>query len=66
MSRCECCNKKLNEYEMTLRHLHTDEFLNTCMKCLDGLGIPMKGRDDLKKSKWEQLSFEFGEDDGKE
>ncbi len=51
MSRCDCCNKKLNDYEMTLRHVITNEFLNTCLSCLDGLGIPMKGRDELMKNR---------------
>lgn len=49
--RCDCCNRKLNDYETTLRHTHTGEFLNTCMKCIDGLGIPYTGREDLEKSK---------------
>lgn len=49
MSRCDCCNKKLNEYELTAKHAETGEYLNTCMKCLNGLGIPIDGRDDLSK-----------------
>lgn len=46
--RCDCCNKKLSEFESTLRHAITGEFLNTCVKCLDGLGIPTLEREDLK------------------
>lgn len=48
MCRCDCCNKVLDDYETTLRHAVTGEFLNTCSKCLKGLGIPKKGRADLK------------------
>lgn len=47
--RCTCCNKVLNDYEATLRHAETGEFLDTCLKCLDGLGIKTKGRPDLNK-----------------
>lgn len=46
--RCDCCNKKLSEFESTLRHAITGEFLNTCVKCLDSLGIPTLEREDLK------------------
>ena len=38
--RCSCCNKLLNNYEATLRHAETGEFLDTCSSCLDGLNIP--------------------------
>ncbi len=45
--RCDCCNVKLSEYEMTLKHAITLEYMNTCMKCLQGLNIPTIGREDL-------------------
>lgn len=45
--RCLCCNVALNDYESTLRHAETHDFLDTCMKCLDGLGVPFYGREDL-------------------
>ncbi len=45
--RCYCCNKKLSEYELTLRNANTGDFVDTCVRCLDGLGIPLIGRDDL-------------------
>lgn len=45
--RCTCCNKNLNDYETTLRKAETGEFLDTCLKCLDGLGINTIGRKDL-------------------
>lgn len=46
--RCSCCNKILNDWEATARHAVTNEFLDTCSKCLDGLEIPVKGRKDLE------------------
>lgn len=45
--RCDCCNKNLSDYEATLRHAVTNEFINTCNKCLEGLDIPVRGRPDL-------------------
>jgi hypothetical protein len=47
--RCVCCNRNLNDYESTLRHAETREFLDTCLKCLEGTGIPTIGRDDLSE-----------------
>lgn len=47
--RCSCCQRVLNDYESTLRHADTGEFLDTCLKCLKGLGIPTRGREDLNK-----------------
>jgi len=47
--RCVCCNRNLSDYESTLRHAETNEFLDTCMKCLKDLPIPTKGRSDLNK-----------------
>lgn len=47
--RCTCCNRNLSDYESTLRHAITREFLDTCNKCLDGLDIPTMGRPDLAK-----------------
>jgi len=48
--RCDCCNKKLSPYESTLRHAESRAFLDTCLSCLDGLGIPYVGRSDLSKT----------------
>lgn len=45
--RCDCCNKSLNDYESTLKSLGSGEYLNTCTKCLDGLGIETEARADL-------------------
>jgi hypothetical protein len=45
--RCDCCNARLTEYEATLRHAVTNEFVDTCQKCLTDLNIPTRGRPDL-------------------
>lgn len=37
--RCQCCNRNLNNYESTLRHPETNEFLDICMRCLDDIPI---------------------------
>lgn len=45
--RCYCCNRPLSNYESTLRHAVSREFLDTCLDCLEGLDIPSVGRPDL-------------------
>ena len=45
--RCDCCNRRLNDYECSLKHAELGCYMNTCVKCLDGLGIPVKGRTEL-------------------
>lgn len=47
--RCGCCDKRLSSYEATLKHLETGEYLDTCIKCLDGLGIPILGNEELSE-----------------
>jgi len=37
--RCQCCNKNLSDYESTLRHPVTGEFLDICKKCLVDIPI---------------------------
>jgi hypothetical protein len=59
--RCDCCNRLLSDYEATLRHAVTNEFMNTCNRCLDGLEIPTRGRPDLNP--YEQLTDEAVFDD---
>lgn len=49
--RCDCCNKRLNDYETTLKSTLTGEYMNTCVKCLDGLPIKTTGRPDLLQIK---------------
>lgn len=56
--RCDCCNAPLSDWESTLKHAKTGQFLNTCRVCLEDLGIPSKGRPDLlekNKKETEQL-----------
>jgi hypothetical protein len=31
---CTCCNKILSDYEATLKHAETGEYLDTCTECL--------------------------------
>ena len=49
--RCECCNKRLSDYESTLKHAETKHYLDTCMDCLSEItyDAPMLvlGRKDL-------------------
>ena len=33
--RCVCCNKLLSDYEATLKHGETGQYLDTCSSCLD-------------------------------
>ena len=49
--RCTCCNKRLSDYETTLKHAVTGEYLDTCMDCLSDIAhdvpLPVKVRKDL-------------------
>ena len=49
--RCTCCNKRLSDYESTLKHAETGHYLDTCMDCLSEIAydVPMlvKDRKDL-------------------
>lgn len=58
---CDCCDKVLTDYEATLRYVSTEEFVNTCLKCLEGLNIEVKGNPALKRKKDEAVE-EIGED----
>lgn len=53
--RCYCCDKELSDYEATLRICSTDEFADTCLKCLQGLSIATKGNGALKRKPDELL-----------
>lgn len=49
MSRCQCCNTSLNDYEATIRHAITKQFVElcgTCLKTIDAF-IPLQVRNDL-------------------
>lgn len=44
--RCDCCNVQLNDWEATAKDVG-GRYLDTCKKCLQGLGIAQLGRPDL-------------------
>ena len=52
--RCGCCNKRLSDYETTLKHAETGEYLDLCMDCLSEIAqdapMPVKARKDLVHS----------------
>ena len=54
--RCYACQRALNDYESTLKSATTGDYLDTCMKCLDGLEIETLGREDL--SAYEEVDSE--------
>lgn len=49
--RCFCCNKRLSDYETTLKHAVTGAYLDTCLDCLSEIAhdvpMPVKARKDL-------------------
>ena len=47
--RCQCCNASLNDYESTIRHGLTRQFLEMCSTCLKSVDayIPIQVRNDL-------------------
>lgn len=45
--RCVCCNAPLNDFESTRKYAVTGDYLDTCNKCIRGLGIETVDRDDL-------------------
>lgn len=49
--RCGCCNKRLSDYESTLKHAETGAYLDLCMDCLSEIAhdvpMPVKARKDL-------------------
>ena len=49
--RCGCCNKRMSDYETTLKHGVTGEYLDTCLDCLSEIAhdvpMPVKARKDL-------------------
>jgi hypothetical protein len=38
--RCSCCDRNLSDYESTLKHPVTGDYLDICRKCL--VDIPIK------------------------
>ena len=49
MSRCQCCNAALNDFESTMRHAITKQFLEMCSTCIRTVDayIPVQVRNDL-------------------
>jgi hypothetical protein len=47
--RCTCCNTALNDFESTMRHAITKQFLEMCGTCLRTVDayIPVQVRNDL-------------------
>jgi hypothetical protein len=47
--RCQCCNTALDDYESTMRHAITRQFLEMCSTCLRTVDayIPVQVRNDL-------------------
>jgi len=47
--RCICCNTALDDYESTMRHAITRQFLEMCSTCLRTVDayIPVQVRNDL-------------------
>lgn len=46
--KCTVCGEILSDYEVTIRHAITKQFLDTCKKCLSDIGnIPIQVRADL-------------------
>lgn len=45
--RCLCCNESLSDYEVTIRHAITKQFVELCSVCLKDSGIPVQVRPDL-------------------
>jgi hypothetical protein len=47
--RCQCCNTALNDFESTMRHAITKQFLEMCGTCLRTVDayIPVQVRNDL-------------------
>lgn len=65
MARCLCCNEALTDYELTLRHGFTMEFLELCQECINSLGykLPIVGRADLMTEADTELADNLLEDD---
>lgn len=61
--RCYTCNKRLTDYEATLRICATDEYPDMCLDCLKGLQIEVKGNPALKGKLDTDVEETYNEDD---
>jgi hypothetical protein len=55
---CTCCDKTLNDFETSIKHKDEGHYLDICVKCLDGLGIPYIGNMSLAKDSVESFEEE--------
>lgn len=64
LMRCDCCNRRLNDYEATLKSKEFGVYMNTCVSCLKDLGIETVGRDELapKSTMEDVVSEDFSPD----
>lgn len=56
--KCLCCDKILNDSESTARHPDTNEFLDTCNKCLKEIGITPIIREEFQPGEQVEEFFE--------
>ena len=66
--RCSCCNEQLTDYEVTLRHAFTKQFLELCQVCINNMdgAIPVMCRPDLMSEEddhYEDLSYDDSVED---
>ena len=53
--RCCCCNRNLSDYESTLRHPVTNDFLDICTRCLQEIPIsPTEGINAENTDYWDE------------
>ena len=47
--RCTVCNKALSDYESTMKHAMTGQYMDICQACVSAMGveIPVYDRKDL-------------------
>ncbi len=48
--RCLCCNRSLSDYESTIKHSETSDYLDMCMPCIQEVGLDFVDREDLRGS----------------
>jgi hypothetical protein len=63
--RCSVCNADLSDYEATLRHGVSRQFLEMCQPCINSMDfkLPVIGRADLMSEADTELSENLFDDD---
>ncbi len=62
--RCTCCNRNLNDFELTRKYASTGEYADMCNRCSEDLDIAFITRDDLSPfEQTEDDEFEIEDDD---